>query len=194
MTTVSALSCEIRQTIRGEVGKTEDLNNLLQVDRRTRAETIDIIPGGVCTNEINVHKLTVIVNWHCSGSCWLESAVTESPTQKKPKTFCISDLDSPLARNLTCHRRANTVVQFRAPDKGHHLAALLLLRAKLCDVLTILAGIGSSPAYKSLPFTIRLMDKSSPSRGTRPFFVNLPPDFVKEPSFRRSILARKAPQ
>ncbi len=190
--TISSLPTELRCQIWETIARASDVSNLLQVDRRTRAEVLSQIPGGklpwgedyaqliLQTYRIDLDKLVIVVDSDLSSSYFLRFEATTSGALE-PMVWSVSDLDSPLARCLQHLRPRHTVVEFLAPRGGYHLAAILIMRAKLFDVMSILTRLKRPGEFPEPPsYKIRFREHEEARHRAKRFWVNrVAPDIVR---------------
>ena len=155
MATLSELPPELRLLIWEAVGEIEDLSTLLRLARRTRAEVISVLPAGFvfCGSGkfTELDQLVIVVNGRCSERYWLELEATRA---RKRYAWSTRDLDSALLQGLKLCQPREMVVEFRAPKGGYHLASLLTMRAKPCDVHKVLDSMKAA-APKSVEIRFR---------------------------------------
>ncbi|KAL7905847.1 hypothetical protein GGI35DRAFT_488111 [Trichoderma velutinum] len=199
---IQQLSPELRYMIWSEVSQTDSYTQLLRTSHLIRADILALIPRAgfscqcspyvpcTCGKSIDVKRLTITVEPECSPQSWLKFSVSMHRGQEI--SWRVESLDGILAQPLRYFHPKEIFIDFQAPKKGDYHISLLILRAKVFDVCSVLDLV---QAQRERSLHLHFSDPWAKSGGgpNKPFWENRPcSNTVKKDTVRR-VLRRHAP-
>ncbi|KAM0200880.1 hypothetical protein ACHAPI_002546 [Fusarium lateritium] len=190
-----SLPYELRNMIWACCSATRDANGLLRCCRQTKDE---FTPYCKLPDDVRqLDKLKILVDSTYDHGIWLKFDYTWQQNGHAHRAVsAIRDMGEPIARRVLKMRKVNdTIVQLRAPRRGHFVGALLMMLAKANDAYCLISTMSLSrkfnmddPGRIAIKFSTEMVQPGQSTKEAKNFWECRAPKVLEDPM--RKYLSR----